>query len=379
MTLRFPPAVDKEIFLSQYWQRQPLLLPGALTGKLPAMTPAELAGLACTDDAEARLLQSDGPAEQWQLRHGPFDDDDFAGLPDSHWTLLVQDVDKFVPAVADLLGHFSFIPSWRIDDVMISYATAGGTVGPHVDQYDVFLIQGMGCRVWETGQARGGTIPDLPVRVAKQFDVQQRWELKTGDALYLPPGLAHHGYSNEESMTISVGFRAPSIAELLLSRAAHQAEKTSGRYSDKDLGLDEAADGLVSDAAIQRALGSLGAQTDALDDAAVWFGQLVTESKPWLQPPPLEEPQSLPAFARSLDDGKCLQKHPGARMAYSRRPEHGLLFVDGTAWPLDARNAWLAPALCRGDSVPGPGANPEVRELLYQLYCEGKLYWNDDE
>lgn len=379
MTLRFPASVDAQQFLAEYWQRKPLFIPSGLAGLLPDLSPAELAGLACDDDAEARLLRCSGPPSQWQLQHGPFDDSDFATLPESHWTLLVQDVDKCLPDVATLLDQFSFIPRWRIDDVMISYATAGGTVGPHIDEYDVFLIQGEGSRTWQVGSSNGNTVADSPVRVLEEFAIAEQWHLTTGDVLYLPPGLAHHGHADQASMTFSVGFRAPSAGELMLSQAAYRAEQTSGRYQDHDLLQSEADDGLISTNAVQRALALTQNPLESIADATMWFGQLVTENKPWLQAIAPQDPESQTQFNQRLHAGNELQKHPGVRMAHSHQPAFGILFVDGLTWPLTAHNRAMAPLLCRGQLLHTANDHADCGHLLYQLYCEGKIYWAEDD
>ncbi|WP_344057210.1 cupin domain-containing protein, partial [Nocardioides hwasunensis] len=138
-------------FLRDYWQRKPLLIRGAFPDFACPLAPDELAGLACEAGVEARLVEEQGPQGPWQVSHGPFDETTFARLPEQEWTLLVQAVDHYVPEVAELLGSFDFLPRWRLDDIMISYAPPGGSVGPHVDQYDVFLLQGSGQRRWQLG------------------------------------------------------------------------------------------------------------------------------------------------------------------------------------------------------------------------------------
>jgi len=371
VTLRFPDSVDAPAFLAHYWQRQSLLLPAAIRLS-DLLAPEELAGLACEAGVEARIVHS--PPHAWQVRHGPFTPGDFEQLPDSGWTLLVQDVDKYVPAVADLLQHFSFLPSWRIDDIMVSYAAPGGTVGPHIDEYDVFLIQGHGTRTWETGAGSDECVTDLPLRVLAEFDARQSWTLNPGDVLYLPPGLAHHGHSDTACMTYSVGFRAPSIAEMLLSQAEHKASGAAGRYRDADLTSAEADDGLISKAAIDRALAQLPVTGESAETAIIWFGSLVTDNKAWLLPAAPEATESSAEFGARMRSGSALYKHPAVRMAHTDFPGAGLLFVDGAAWPLPI--AMPAAALCRGDAASGN--TEEVLVLLYKLYCDGKLYWAGD-
>ena len=143
-----PLGMSPAKFLREYWQKQPLLIRNAFPGYESPLQPEDLAGLACEEGTLSRLIRYDRGSDAWSVRHGPFAEEDFPGLPDHDWTLLVQDVDKWDPDVAALLGHFRFLPRWRIDDIMISFAATGGSVGAHVDQYDVFLLQTHGHRRW---------------------------------------------------------------------------------------------------------------------------------------------------------------------------------------------------------------------------------------
>lgn len=190
-------------FLRDYWQRNPLLIRQAIPDFETPLSPDELAGLALEEEVESRII---APGEQgpWQLRQGPFKEEDFSTLPEREWTLLVQAVDQFVPEVAELVEPFKFLPSWRIDDVMISYAAPGGGVGPHYDNYDVFLLQGYGRRRWKIGQRCTSESPlqDNPdIKILAEFEQTDEWVLEPGDMLYLPPQLAHDGIAEDECMT----------------------------------------------------------------------------------------------------------------------------------------------------------------------------------
>lgn len=195
--------ISRERFLDEYWQKRPALLRQALPREVLALPPDELAGLACEPEVESRLVRQTGETD-WALRHGPFDAEDFVDLPPSHWTLLVQDVDKHLPEVATLLEAFDFVPDWRLDDIMISYAVDGGGVGPHTDNYDVFLVQAAGTRRWRLSH-REFTEKDLldscPLRVLREFPVDEDWLLEPGDVLYLPPKVGHWGTAVGECMT----------------------------------------------------------------------------------------------------------------------------------------------------------------------------------
>jgi 50S ribosomal protein L16 3-hydroxylase len=198
-------------FLATAWQKQPLLIRNPWAQWDNPLEPDELAGLACEAGVESRLIVR-GP-DGLTLEHGPLAEDRFAGLGADPWTLLVQAVDQHAPQVAALIEPFRFVPDWRIDDVMISYATDGAGVGPHYDQYDVFLIQGLGRRRWRVGPRCDAATPRQPhadLALIADFAATDEWVLEPGDILYVPPGFAHDGVAlGDDCMTYSIGFRAP--------------------------------------------------------------------------------------------------------------------------------------------------------------------------
>ena len=199
-----PLGMAPEEFLRDYWQKRPLLIRNAFPGFESPIAPEDLAGLACEDGVLARIVAHERAKDKWMLRHGPFPEEMFPELPDHDWTLLVQDVDKWDADIAALLPHFDFLPRWRIDDVMVSFAAPGGSVGAHVDQYDVFLLQAQGHRRWQIDDR-----PDPPVhyrldtelRLLQRFEPTHEWVLGPGDMLYLPPGVPHHGVAEDACLT----------------------------------------------------------------------------------------------------------------------------------------------------------------------------------
>ena len=241
--LGMPPAA----FLRDYWQKRPLLIRSAFADfKLP-LEPDDLGGLALGDNVLARLIEHDRAADRWTVHNAPIDEAIFARLPDRDWTLLVQDVDKWDADVAELLAAFRFLPGWRIDDIMVSYAEDGGGVGAHVDQYDVFLLQGFGRRRWriDTGDDPPTECrDDVELKQLRHFSPDHAWTLAPGDMLYLPPGVPHEGVADGPCMTFSVGMRAPATGELLLDFAEHLAERLpeSQRYTDAGLATHLARD-----------------------------------------------------------------------------------------------------------------------------------------
>lgn len=206
-------------FIRRYWQKQPLLLPAAVPDCAGLISRKALFRIASQAGAEARLVLADARQKNWRCEEGPFKRKQLAELPAKNWTLLVQAVDQWLPEVAALRDRFDFLPRWRLDDVMISCATKGGGVGPHYDYYDVFLIQAAGTRRWQIGQRCDDSTPlrkhdDL--KLLKTFTQTADYTLAAGDMLYVPPGVAHWGTAlDDDCITISIGFRAPSARELL--------------------------------------------------------------------------------------------------------------------------------------------------------------------
>lgn len=230
---------DPARFLREYWQKKPLLIRNAWSDWQNPLEPDDLAALSCAQDVESRLIVHG--SKRLKVEHGPIPERRFAKLGKRPWTLLVQAVDRVVPEVATLLDAFRFVPDWRIDDVMVSYASHGGGVGPHFDQYDVFLLQGLGRRRWQVGgmcDAGTALLPHEDLRLLKNFAPIEEWVLEPGDMLYLPPGIAHDGVAvGDDCMTYSIGFRAPSRSELIAHFTDHilSGLTEDDRYSDPEL------------------------------------------------------------------------------------------------------------------------------------------------
>lgn len=321
-----------EEFLRDYWQQKPVLIRNAMPDFEPLLPADELAGLSLEDDIESRLIIEEGKSGPWEIRKGPFTEDDYRSLPENKWTLLVQAVDQYLPEAADLLEHFRFLPSWRIDDLMISYAVDGGSVGPHYDQYDVFLLQAEGQREWRIGQMcseQSSILKGPALRILADFEETERWVLNPGDMLYLPPQLAHYGISQGECMTYSIGFRAPSAAELL-ERTIDAVLPTlteDQRYSDPSI-TQQAHTSEIGEGAIKRlrALLTGTLNNDAL--LAETLGQLLTESKypeqaPEFSPDELKQSllQDLNAedwqnFIADINTSQQLTRSEAARFAW---------------------------------------------------------------
>lgn len=373
--------LSAEQFLREYWQKKPLLIRNALPDFIPPVDAAELAGLACEEEVESRLIQFDPQTDHWSLRHGPFDESTFAELPSQHWTLLVQAVDHWVPEAADLLAQFSFIPNWRVDDLMISYAVSGGGVGPHYDNYDVFLLQASGRRRWELGPPCDEHSPrrsDVPVMILPEWEAEHSYDLGPGDMLYLPPQVAHNGIAlDDDCTTYSIGFRAPAHNELLRSFSDYLGEQLGRetRYSDPDLSL-QPNPGEISPAALDRVQAILARYLEDRTQLTQWFGRYMTDPKY----PELEEAGealSPDQLLRQLAAGALLVRNEGCRMAYVAQSATQLqLFVDGRAYDAQGQAAEIARSLCASRTLcpAGSALDSESLALLTQLLAAGALY-----
>ena len=375
-------GVDR--FLADYWQREPVLIRQALPGFAGPLSPDELAGLACEAEVESRLVLAEGGRMPFELRDGPFGEADFQDLPEAGWTLLVQSVDRWVPAVADLLERFDFLPGWRLDDIMISYAPTGGGVGPHYDQYDVFLLQAQGARRWRVGQRCTVDSPlrDHPsLRLLADFHVTQEHVLQPGDMLYLPPGLAHDGVALEPGLTYSIGFRAPAAAEILtgLADAAAAALTEDDRYLDAraapGANPGEIPHGTIQ--VLQRLV------QDRLADPMViadWFGSHMTEPRDPETARPPETPIDLAGLHAALaEPGAYLRRNEGSRLAFFDGATGVVLFADGAAIPCGASTADVAKGLCDRRQIPAAQVSDwlalsDVAPLLLRLINDGTVY-----
>lgn len=361
----------------------------ALSGYSSPLTPDELAGLACEDEVESRIVLENGRTP-WELRSGPFTESDFAELPeDSPWTLLVQDVDKHVPEVARLLGAFDFLPQWRIDDIMVSFANPGGSVGPHLDQYDVFLLQVDGRRRWQYDTAPAAKPilrPDTELGILSEFDPEIDVVLEPGDMLYLPPGVAHWGMALEDCMTYSIGFHAPSYAEMLADWCSQRLERLEPPAYFRDPPIDPAAEhGLISDEAFDRAEQILqGSLASTPEEQRLWFGRLVTQTKTHLAIEPRDARLEPVEFHRQLLERTPLLRHPFVKAAFADlNSRTTALFVNGQAYELPVRFRGFVLALNQNRVLHhGYLAEwlnyPDCKDLITQLYNAGYLDFDDE-
>lgn len=353
-------------FMRRHWQKKPLLVRGAIAGFEPPVNREALWQLAAREDVESRLVRQG--RKGWSLQHGPFGAGSLPSARTPRWTLLVQGVDLHSEAVHALMQRFRFVPDARLDDVMISYATNGGGVGPHFDSYDVFLLQAHGRRRWRIGrQKQLDLVPGLPLKILAHFEPEEEYVLAPGDMLYLPPRWAHDGVAEGECMTYSIGFRQPARGELvqdLLQRMADEARDALGDSAYRDprqpaTGTPGAIPPAMHDFA-RDALHRL-LQDDAL--LALTLGETLTDPKPevWF-------PQGAPLGAAT---GVQLDRR--TRMMHD--PRH--IFINGEGFSASGRDARLMRQLADTRQLSAANVarlSEQARELLDQWAQAGWLH-----
>jgi len=328
--------------MRRYWQKKPLLIRQAIPDIAAPLTRDELFELADQDEVESRLITHF--RNKWQLEHGPFAADELPSVRQRAWTLLVQGVDLHNDSARALLDRFRFVPDARLDDLMVSYATDGGGVGPHFDSYDVFLLQVHGKRRWRIGAQRDLSLqPGLPLKVLQHFEPEEEWLLEPGDMLYLPPHIAHDGVAQGECMTCSIGFRAPSTAELAAQFLYYLAERgeAAGARDRDALYRDPQQPAVAKPAALPAALvdrvGAILAKIDWSDkDVSTFLGTYLSEPKPSVVFDPPQRPLDAARFAkRASNEGVRLDRK--TVLLYDNR----FYYLNGEENSLTGVKSWL--------------------------------------
>lgn len=388
--LRFK-EVGLQEFLTDYWQKKPLIFRQALPGFINPLDGDELAGLAMEDEIESRLvIQTPHHKPQWHLKRGPLKEKDFQNLSDSHWTLLVQGVDRFIPEVAALLNHFNFLPQWRVDDVMISYAVEEGSVGPHYDNYDVFLFQAQGRRKWSLTTkdcVESNYLPDSELRIMKNFATENEFILEEGDMLYLPPHVAHHGISlSDNCITYSFGFRSYQRQELWDNLGEYFSSKNMPQmlYKDPDwvstTGTSEIPEQAWLNA--REILGSVLKNDELIKD---WFGTFATSldqhAESILQPP---SNLNQAEFLKELSVSTGLVRNSITRMAYYKESDAPFLslYINGQKWSIESVSTELIKKIADNREINSSEINALIQNeadqhFLYKLWHLNCLEYSD--
>lgn len=396
----------RDAFLANDWGKRPVLFRNLLPDFTSPISPDELAGLACEQGSFSRLIIGSGTGP-YELKHGPFQEDQFSQLPVSNWTLLVQEVNRLVPQLAQLLDAFSFIPNWRVDDVMVSYAAPGGGVGPHVDNYDVFLVQGLGKRKWQTAYT---PISEEDERLVEPCDVRvleggfvpdEEWILNPGDVLYVPPRFPHHGVSmDDRCMTFSVGFRAPTVADLMRGWVDDVVEQRGLdrvflRDTPSDIIQNANDPGRITASAVNQAyesiMNKLLGSGQLRKRFTTWFSQEVSQPKRFRGYEPDLEPLSdgdadtlMEAILSSRNEDQIvLRQQEGTVFTYVENNEEVTMYIDGEPWPVE--NVEIARAICSARLLDAcylanlATSHTSVRATLKRLLRADVLYTEDEK
>ncbi len=356
-------------FLRDYWQKKPLLIRGALPEFKGLLNPQQALELACTEDVQARLIkQRDG---EFELKQSPFTPKDFKGLNKSPWTVLVQGLNHHLPEAAELLKLFDFIPHARLDDLMVSYAPEGGGVGPHFDPYDVFLLQGMGHRRWQISTQSDRTlIEGAPLRILKDFKIEQEWILAPGDMLYLPPQCAHNGIAEDNCMTYSIGFRTPAYQELAEQFLVYLQDRicVEGLYADPDLKTQIHPSEISADMIRQVEKAIKQVRWDK-EDIANFLGCYLSEPKPHIFFDAPDTELSFKKFSKAVNNSGIILNLKTQMLCHGHH-----IFINGESTEPAESDYNLLRELADNRELPAlDTCSDELMDMLYQWYLDGYI------
>jgi 50S ribosomal protein L16 3-hydroxylase len=380
---QIPPAE----FLRNHYRQKQLFIPSAVERTVSVLTPSELAGLSCEESVESRLVTQTRDRNNrgqpikrpYRLSHGPFEPDVFARLGMQDWTLLVQDVDKLVPRVHTLLELVSFLPRWSIDDIMVSYAVDGGSVGPHTDRYDVFLLQAEGTRRWQVSKNVDETRlrTDTDLRILAEFEPEEEYLAHPGDVLYLPAGVGHYGVAEGECMTYSFGFRAPTEAALVSHFGDEMTANSGEAQLYEKLATPPSSPSALSTDVLRRARSMIQERFSELMSNERSIGRYLTSPKPHLEAPTPEIEWTESRVRERLSAGARVVRSMTSRFLYSDENGEVVLFVDGQDYSLGKgeRARTLAQRLCEATPVfsASHGASSANIALVLELLSRGAL------
>lgn len=375
MTITTNPLgkLTAEQFLKKYWNKKTLVIRQGFENFESPISPDELAGLACEEEVNSRIVIEKAGKHPWQPIYGPMDEKIFKKLPKTHWTLLVNDVEKHVPQLAWIVDAFRFIPEWRLDDLMISYAPEGGSVGPHFDQYDVFILQAKGHRRWQINTQPvdpSNQVKETPLRIQKDFTAEEEWILAPGDIIYIPPGVTHYGVALDDCMSFSIGFRAVSHADMVNDFIGYITRNLDNScvYRDRDLQTQSQPNEITEDT-LQRVRNTF---TEYLQpdhpELMRWFGRFMSDNKTDITH------DTKKASLKQLAQFKTLYRHPASRFAFAKHKKQTLLFIDGEDFIVSPA---FAKSLCKDREVDMAAllksASENEQQLLLSFYNQGKL------
>ncbi|MES0327268.1 MAG: cupin domain-containing protein [Gammaproteobacteria bacterium] len=371
--------ISQKTFMEKYWQKKPLLVRQAFPDFESPISADELAGIACEEEVNSRIVMEKDGEHPWFPMFGPMSEEIYSSMPETHWSLIVNDLEKYLPELSWIVDRFRFIPEWRLDDLMISYAADQGSVGPHIDLYDVFILQGQGQRRWQINTqpvAKDNQVKGTPLRIQNNFQAEEEWIVEPGDMLYMPPGVSHHGVSLGESLSYSIGFRATSHADLVNEFIGHITQNLSPKltYQDPDQRIQQHPNEIQQDA-LKRVTEIFKEylQPDH-PELQRWFGCFSSDTKTSIDTQPEDEINSIEELKELTSTG-ALSRHPASRFAFAQNPENTLLFIDGEDYEVTPD---FAKSLCKLRQIDLDElieiANKNELSLITELYNQGKIY-----
>lgn len=360
-------GISPAVFLRDYWHKKPLLIRQAIPGFEPLLSRQALFDLAARDEVESRLIQQRG--DDWRMDHGPLSK--LPPLKQTQWTMLVQGVNLHDDLADGLLRQFRFIPDARLDDLMISYATDGGGVGPHFDSYDVFLLQAHGKRRWQISAQKDLSLVDgMPLKILSNFQSEQEFVLEPGDMLYLPPHYAHDGIAIGECMTYSVGFRAPAFQELGEAFLQFMADSIDlpGRYADPELSTTKHP-AEIPVHLLARVTQEINKIRFTQDDITLFLGEYLSEPKASVYFDPVDKPLTVARFEQAAKK-RGIRLSRKTRMLYRGK----YVFINGESFVVGRNDKSLLGTLADNrhlDKIGLQHASQDVLEAFYGWYQDG--------
>ncbi|AXN30955.1 cupin domain-containing protein [Vibrio coralliilyticus] len=365
--MSYPPSFDMAEFLAQYWHKKPTVIKGGFNDFIDPISPDELAGLAMEEEVDSRYISNiEG---KWSAQHGPFDDSLFENLPESHWQLVVQACNHWHLGAAELIEPFKQLPNWLFDDLMVCFSAPEGGVGPHIDQYDVFIIQGSGKRRWRVGDLDKGqykeSIQAGALRQIEGFDAIIDEVLEPGDILYIPPGFPHEGNTLEPSMSYSMGFRSPKEQELLSNFADYVLanEKGDVHLHNPEMTAQHQY-GEILNADLDKLTTMLRSALQSESDIREFMGGMLSQSRHQLDIVEPEEPINTLEIYHHLESLGSLRKVSGLRALYHEN-ESAHVYINGDAYPAESQH--LVHLLCSQESIEIEHIDGKLSDSQMQL------------
>ncbi|MBT3983320.1 MAG: cupin domain-containing protein [Bacteriovoracaceae bacterium] len=375
-------GMTPEIFLKEYWQKKPLFVKGAFSNTMGLATPENLMDMGQDENFFTRMVWSEGGTKPWEAKAGPFTDDQFTRNEKDKWTLIVHSLELYFKEFREIRDMMKFVPTWQFDDIMATYSVKGASVGAHIDNYNVFIFQGKGKRLWQINENPDEAyVEGLDIKLLSNFEIGAEYELEEGDLLYLPPGVAHHGITLEESISYSIGFRSfdyPDLAGAFFTDflTTYDSSKCL-KFKSPDLpkNIHEYTDESVEDIInfFKNEILTKEVMTD-------WFGRYITSTNH-----EVSSDEELPAseIYQNLESGVPLFRDVHLRFNFHREGDANVrLFANGHDYKLsnseyDVVEKMLNTPGYEAIKITAPLPS-SVKETIVSLVNQGVLFFDRD-